>query len=293
MKKGQFVILIAVIVLCAGGIFGYVKYESRKEKCQTSTNEEEKDYTKTTAYTDFTNKYNQKLESLKDSFVNNSNSTDSYFNLKEAEKVDCNKYSDGYYKDYNDCYYATGADRDNSTNTMYGYFILAKNKVKNNIASWSIRYYNKLDELGYNGDLSVYDTYNVNLETGKELSSSELLSLFNISTERFNKIVKDYYINDMNKYFYSVSDNEGLGSGYNNIKNETVDHQFNMLHELWENLEKEKRAINSTNYKPNDYKIFINDDGYLSVIMNPIYDDICVGASYCEGYSGLEIIEIN
>ena len=96
----------------------------------------------------------------------------------------------------------------------------------------------------------------------------------------------------MYKYFYSVSNNEGLGDGYNNIKDNAVDYQFGLLHEVFENIVNKKIEIDNTYYKPNDYKMFINSNGYLNVIMNPIHG-ICAGAAYCEGVAGLEIIEIN
>ena len=43
MKKSQFVILLVVIVLCAGGIFGYVKYRLDKQEVDNNKTEEKQE----------------------------------------------------------------------------------------------------------------------------------------------------------------------------------------------------------------------------------------------------------
>ena len=47
MKKSQFVILLVVIVLCAGGIFGYVKYRLDKQEVDNNKAEEKQEESKT------------------------------------------------------------------------------------------------------------------------------------------------------------------------------------------------------------------------------------------------------
>ena len=263
MKKGQLACLIAVIVLCAGGIFGYVKYRLDNDK------QAENVYVVSSK-----KKLEERLEKIKesviDNYVNNgvvTNRNDLYF--KEQNKDGIIYYSLYSQKEIYDGIYKVGSVDE----------IVVYSGENNNVYSYAI-ISNK--DLAYGKQLEI-EVNNIDLVTGNSLTSQELLNRFGITNSSFSETLKNFHLSYLGSN--TIDNLRNWAKEYNDPDTmQDVENQISLIRS-------KSDEVKVKTYSPDNYNIFINNKEGLSVFLNN-EENVCIIASYCEDSTISKVVEL-
>lgn len=271
MKKGQFVILLAVVVLCVGGIFGFVyckldKIENGKTE-EKNNNLEENNNPNQEVKNNFITKINSILEEEKNKKASDYEEFDEVPKASDVTFKERKEGSISYYKAYYKGEPLSAVDEikvyQNETNDILSFAILVNNDYA----------------YGYKLDI---DVYNVDAKTGVELTSEDIIKKYNISNELFTKSIKNGYL--------SFVDEENIKKTIKDATNNGIEEDWN----LWiKDINNQIDDIRNNNYLPNDYKLFLNESAKLSTLLTKTTNLSCIGGVLCEGATKSKIIEIN